>query len=120
MSSKSVPEMNWDSENVADSFKMFKQRLELYFVTKKVNRDEQVAHILLQIGEKGLRMFNAMTLTEDEKKDPTIVFHKLGEQIEPVEHFRVSRLKLMNMRQTKRVIRRFCDKGATPGTEMCI
>ena len=101
MSSKNVPEMMWDSEHVADSFKMFKQRLELYFTTKKVPRDDQVAHILLQIGEKGLRMFNAMTLTDAEKKDPTIVFQKLAEQIEPVEHFRVSRLKLMSMRQAK-------------------
>ena len=93
--------MNWDRENVADSFKIFKQRLELYFATKKVHKDDQVAHILLQIGEKGLRMYNAMTLTDTEKKDPAVVFQKLGEQIEPAEHFRVSRLKLMSMRQAK-------------------
>ena len=48
---------------------------------------------------KGLRMYNAMTLREDQRKDPAVVFEKLGEQIEPAEHFRVSRLKLMNMRQ---------------------
>ncbi|XP_005108371.1 uncharacterized protein K02A2.6-like [Aplysia californica] len=101
MSSKQIPEMMWESENVADSFKMFKQRLELYFATKKKHKDDQVAYILLQIGEKGLRMFNAMTLTDAEKKDPAIIFHKLGEQIEPAEHFRVSRLKLMSMRQVK-------------------
>lgn len=89
----------WESGNVADSFKIFQQRLKLYFDTKKVHKDDQVAHILLQIGEKGLHMYNAMTLTDAEKKDPAIVFQKLGEQIEPAEHFRVSRLKLMSMRQ---------------------
>lgn len=101
MSSKQVPEMVWDSENVAESFKMFKQRLELYFITKKVPKENEVAHILLQIGEKGLRMYNAMTLTDEEKKSSKIVFQKLSEQIEPAEHFRVSRLKLMSMRQAK-------------------
>ena len=89
--------MDWESENVAESFKMFKQRLELYFATKNIAKERQVAHILLQIKEKGLRMFNAMTLTADEQKDPEIVFQKLEEQVEPPEHFRVSRLKLMSM-----------------------
>ena len=93
--------MNWDSDNVAESFKIFKQRLELYFTTKDIDEEKQVSHILLQIGEKGLRMYNAMTLTADEKKDPKIVFQKLQEQVEPPEHFRVSRLKLMQMRQGK-------------------
>ena len=68
--------MNWDSDNVAESFKIFKQRLELYFTTKDIDEEKQVSHILLQIGEKGLRMYNAMTLTADEKKDPKIVFSK--------------------------------------------
>ena len=100
MSSK-IPEMNWDSENADESFKIFKQRLELYFTTKQVAKERQVAHILLQIGEKGLKMFNAMTLTADEQKDPDIVFQKLAEQVEPPENFRVCRLKLMKMSQTE-------------------
>ena len=99
MSTKQIPDKNWDSDNVPESFKMFKQRLELFFLTKKVKKEDQVPHILLQIGERGLRMYNAMTLTEEQRKDPAVVFEKLGEQIEPAEHFRVSRLKLMNMRQ---------------------
>ena len=53
MSSKNIPEMDWEAENVAESFKMFKQRLELYFLTKETTKEKQVAHILLQIGEKG-------------------------------------------------------------------
>ena len=93
--------MDWEAENFAESFKMFKQRLELYFLTKETTKEKQVAHILLQIGEKGLKMYNAMTLTEAEKKDHDILFKKIGEQVEPPEDFRVSRLKLMNMRQEK-------------------
>ena len=93
--------MDWDSDNIAESFKIFRQRLELYFATKDITAEKQVAHILLQIGEKGLRMFNAMTLTAEEQTSPQIVFNKLAEQIEPPEHFRVSRLKLMGMRQSK-------------------
>ena len=99
MSSKHIPEMNWESDNVAESFKLFKQRLELYFTTKNIEVEKQVAHILLQIGEKGLKMYNAMTLTAAEAEDPKIIFEKLQEQVEPPEHFRVSRLKLMQMRQ---------------------
>ena len=61
MSTKQIPDMNWDSDNVPESFKMFKQRLELFFLTKKVKKEDQVPHILLQIGERGLRMYNAIS-----------------------------------------------------------
>ena len=40
MSSKNIPEMDWEAENVAESFKMFKQRLELYFLMKKTTKEK--------------------------------------------------------------------------------
>lgn len=94
-----TPCMNWLAPNQADAFKIFKQRIELYFTTKKIRTEEQPAHILLQVGEEGLQRYNAMTLLEDEKKQPSVIFKKFEEQLEPAEHFHVGRLRLMHMRQ---------------------
>lgn len=100
MAHKDVPSMDWTSPNLLDTFNMFEQRIALFFQTKKVTAAaDKVAHVLLQIGEEGLKRFNAMTLSEDEKKDHAIILTKLKEQLEPAENFRVSRLRLMGYRQ---------------------
>ena len=119
MASKHIPEMDWASENVAKCFKIFKQRLELYFLRKNVEQGKQVAHILLQIGEKGLQMYNAMTLTVDQQKDPAMIFQKLGEQIEPSEHFQSEQTQAhAHSARKNRVIGQFRDKSTTASTKV--
>ena len=93
--------MDWTSDNLAEAFRLFEQRLRLFFKVKKVREADQVSHILLQVGEEGLRRFNSWTLTEEEEADPAIVLQKLKEQLEPAENFRVSRLRFMGYRQRK-------------------
>ena len=99
MSSENIPRMDWLAPNQAETFKLFTQRLRLYFTVKKIKREEQVSYILLQAGDEGLRRFNAWTLSESEKTDPDVIFERFTEQLEPSEHFRVCRLKLMHFRQ---------------------
>ena len=41
--------MDWQSSNLAETFKLFKQRLELYFVVNKI-KIEQVNYIVLRVG----------------------------------------------------------------------
>ena len=91
--------MDWMSSNHAESFKLFRQKLELYFKVKNIKKEDQVPYILLQVGDEGLRRYNAWSLSEDEVKDPKVVFDKFKEQLEPTENFRVCRLKLMYYRQ---------------------
>ena len=99
MNSENIPHMDWLATNQAQTFKLFKQRLELYFKVKKIKKEEQVSYILLQVGDEGLRRFNAWALSDEELKDPDIIFQRFVEQLEPPENFRVCRLKLMQYRQ---------------------
>ena len=94
-----VPRMDWSVQNQADTFKLFKQRIELYFKAKRIEPEDQVVHILLQVGDEGLRRYNSWSLTEDERKDPGKIFEKFMEQLEPSENYRISRLKLMHFSQ---------------------
>ncbi len=62
-----VPHMDWSVPNPADTFKLFKQRIELYFIAKRIAIEDQVVHILLQVGDEGLRRYNSWTMSEEEK-----------------------------------------------------
>ena len=88
-----APKMDWASDNLAESFKMFEQRLRLFFKVKKTRAADQVFNILLQVGEEGLRRYNSWTLTEEEQADPAVIFRQFKDQLEPAENFRVSRLR---------------------------
>ena len=44
----------WQSSNLAETFKLFKQRLGLYFVVNKINIEQQVNYILFRVGNEGL------------------------------------------------------------------
>ena len=46
--------MDWQSSNLTETFKLFKQRLELHFVINKI-KIEQVNYILLRVGNEGLK-----------------------------------------------------------------
>ena len=94
-----VPRMDWSVQNQADTFKLFKQRIELYFKAKRIEPEDQVVRILLQVGDEGMRRYNSWSIKEDERKDPGKIFDKVMEQLEPSENYRISRLKLMHFRQ---------------------
>ena len=93
--------MDWTSDNLAEAFHLFEQRLQLLFKVKKVREVDQVSHILLQVGKEGLRRFNSWTLTEEEEADPATILQLFKEQLEPVENFCVSWLRHMDYRQCK-------------------
>jgi len=99
MADRNAPTMDWTT-NTLDSFRLFEQRIKLFFTAKKITDPEhQVANLLLQLGEEGLRRYNALTLTAQQQKEPDTILAKIKEQLEPAENFRVSRLRLMGLRQ---------------------
>ena len=55
MANNDIPYMDWQSSNLAETFKLFKQRLELYFVVNKIKIEQQVNYILLRVGNEGLK-----------------------------------------------------------------
>ena len=84
--------MYWDSENLVDSFRFFKQRCKQYFFVKNIPIEEQVDHILLLAGEEGLRRYNAWTFENDsDRADPEIIWCKFEERLEPQVNFHIAR-----------------------------
>ena len=98
MANNDIPYMDWQSSNLAETFKLFKQRLELYFVVNKI-KIEQVNYRLFRVGNEGFKKYNTGLLTEEEKRTRKIIFNKFIEQLEPKENFRINRLKLMTYKQ---------------------
>ena len=83
--------MYWSVPNPADTFKLFKQRIELYFKSKRIAIEDQVVHILLQVGDEGLRRYNSWTMSEEDKIVPKKISATFEEQLEPLENYRISR-----------------------------
>lgn len=94
-----IPIMDWLSPNLAETFKLFKQRLELYFKVKSTSDDDKVPILLLAVQEEGLKRYNSWSLTTTEESDISVLFNKFLEQLEPAENFRISRLKLSKYKQ---------------------
>ena len=93
MVNNDIPYMDWQSSNLAETFKLFKQRLDLYFVVNKIKIEQLVNYILLRVGNEGLKKYNTWLLMEEEKRTPEIIFNKFIEQLEPKEKIRINRLK---------------------------
>ena len=94
------PVMYWDSENLVDSFRFFKQRCKLYFPVKNIPTEKQVDHILLLAGEEGLRRYNAWTFeTDSDRANPEIMWGKFEKQLETQVNFRIARFYLREYKQ---------------------
>ena len=92
--------MDWSASDPANAFKLFKQRMEMYFRLRKVDDDLKVDHILLALGEEGLRIFNSWTsLTADDKKKADVIWGKFEQHLEPRSNFRLARLYLQRYKQ---------------------
>ena len=94
-----IPTLDWGAGNIAESFKLFQQRMKLYFTIKNTPVAEQVPTILLATGDEGLRRFNSWSLTALQSADPEVIFTCFLEQLEPPDNFRISRLKLRKFHQ---------------------
>ena len=99
MADNDIPYTDWQSSNLAETFKLFKLRLELYFVVNKIKTKQKVNYILLRVGNEGLKKYNTWLLTEEEKCTPENIFNKFNEQLELKENFRINRFKLMTYKQ---------------------
>lgn len=95
-----APSMDWTSSNVPETFRLFKQRMELYFaIHPNIKQDGKVATILLSSGEEGIKRFNSWDLNEEERKNPDTIWERFAAQIEPADNFRINRLRLASLRQ---------------------
>ena len=76
MAHNDIPYMDRQSSNLAETFKLFKQRLELYFVVNRIKIEQQVNYILLKVVNEGAKKYNLWLLTKEEKRTPEIIFYR--------------------------------------------
>ena len=77
------PTMDWVGENIAESFKMFKQRMSLILLDENiVDPAKQAIKIQIAVGTEGLQRLNASTLTDEDKKDPTNIYKLFDDQLD--------------------------------------
>lgn len=96
------PSLDWKSSNLPESFRLFKQRTEIFLRVKDIEAAEkQVDRILLGLGDEGLKRFNSWRLPADEKKKPDVIWNRLEQSItnSSKPNFRVARLHLHYMHQ---------------------
>ena len=86
--------MDWTMPNTVADFKMFRERLELYFQVRGITESKQVPLFLLQVGEEGLEWYNTWTLTDEQQQQPAYIFNCFLEQMELSDNFRICRLEL--------------------------
>ena len=86
MSGFSVPSMNWDSDNLPDTFASFRQYCELIFDGPYSSKSdsEKAAYLLLWIGSTGLEIYNGWTFSNDaDRKVVTELFRRFETHVQP-------------------------------------
>ena len=93
------PRMDWSNADLAGTFKLFKQKCEIYFNVKDTKVDKMVNHILLYAGDEGIKIYNSWNLSDSDRTDPSLVWEKFQAHIEPKVNFRVQRFYLQKYSQ---------------------
>ena len=94
--------MNWNEADQAGEFKLFKQKMELFFDDREVTDDAKKAtKMKIALGSEGLRRINASGLTDDEKKQPQKIWDMFEAQLKVRVNFRIHRMELMRFRQKR-------------------
>ena len=91
--------MDWSSADVPGTFRLFKQKCQIYFTVKDIKKEMMVNHILLYAGDDGIKLYNSWTLTDTERNDPDVVWGKFQDHIEPKVNFRLQRFYLQKYSQ---------------------
>ena len=77
MATTKMPTMNWGHKPVADAFRAFKARTEMYLEDQNVNdRHKQATKMKIALGDEGMIRILASGLSDDDKKDPNAVWKR--------------------------------------------
>lgn len=80
-----TPKMDWDSSNLPDAWRCFKQHAELMYTgpLKTKTEEEKCSFLLLWIGDKGRDNSSTWTLTEDNAKMLQIYYDGFSAYLTP-------------------------------------
>jgi len=94
------PELNWQSHNISEEFKLFKQRMTLTFTDNEVNdKAKQSVKIKLAVGNEGLQRINTSGLSDADQDDPDKLWKLFEDQLKVKVNYRVHRLEFSQYRQ---------------------
>ena len=101
--------MDWESTNLIDAWKKFKQHVELILNGPLKEKEEltKINYLLIWIGDKGRDVYNTWKLTEDEKKSLEAHFKKFKEHVQPTLNPVFARYKYNNEVQGTQTIEQF-------------
>ena len=92
------PIMDWTNPDRSTSLKEFKQMCDLWFAIRDIKPEQQKNYILLWSGTEGLRRYNTWGLTQEQEKNPDIIWQRFSASEQP-ENFRIHRLELRQLCQ---------------------
>ncbi|KAL0968110.1 hypothetical protein UPYG_G00262530 [Umbra pygmaea] len=80
-----LPKMDWDSTNLPEAWRRFKQHAELVFSgpLREKREQDKCSYLLLWIGEKGRDVFNTWSLTEEDAKKLNTYYDKYTAYLTP-------------------------------------
>ena len=94
--------MDWAHEPLAESYKAFKARMELFLLDHGIsNLEKQAIKIRIALGDEGMRRVLASGLTDAQQKKPDKIWEFIESQVDASVkiNFRVHRLEFAQMRQ---------------------
>ena len=96
-----MPLMDWSGDDIYENFKLYKQKLALYFEDENITeKPVRARKILRTIGDKGLRLLLGSTMTDAQQKEPKKLLEFFENQMpQSSATFRIHRLQLMKMSQ---------------------
>ncbi len=111
--------MDWSHGDIAEEFKLFKERMTLCLEDNGVDDEAKAAtKIKIAIGNEGLRRLAASGLTEENKKKPTEIWNFFEAQLRTNINFRIHRLELMRYKQkTEETLDDFVSRCRTKAGE---
>uniref|UniRef100_H2ZT64 Retrotransposon gag domain-containing protein n=1 Tax=Latimeria chalumnae TaxID=7897 RepID=H2ZT64_LATCH len=80
-----VPRMDWESNNLPDAWKKFKQLVELMFSgpLRSKSEEEKCSYLLLWIGEQGRDIYNTWNISAEDAKVLKTYFDKYEAYVMP-------------------------------------
>ena len=90
-----TPRMDWNSVNQLETFKKFRQQVELIFAgpLKEKEEDVQVTYLLLWIGDKGRDIYKTLSLTTEQRGSVESILDIFQAHVQPTSNPVFSRYK---------------------------